>query len=160
MSEDYTAAQYLHERLLHVAKLMKITSLGALGLSWEQMPPHYHALLMVVADELSMRFFGKVEDGEQSGFFVENGFGIVSKQPFLTISLNGRKLAQMDIESAHNLALNLLTGAEAATQDGFMITFYREMGLEDEKIAGIVREFRSYRETRFAELSEPSPKED
>jgi hypothetical protein len=93
-----------------------------------------------------------VSDDPQYSFLAESGFGQRTQQPFVQLSYNGTLPVQMPVEDAIALAHNLLAAAEAAIGDAYMITFLRDnIGLEMEQIAGLIHEFRQWRDKRDEE---------
>lgn len=84
---------------------------------------------------------------------VTSGFGHNTQQPFVQLLIHAADWSsQMTPETARELAFNLLSAAEAAEQDGFLVTFLRtSVGVEDMRaVASVLHEFREYRAARQA----------
>lgn len=82
-------------------------------------------------------------------FEVSSGFGHNTQSPYVQVLIaKADWMTQMPPETARELALNLLTCADAAESDGFLVGFLRETaGITDMRtIATILVEFRAYRE--------------
>ncbi len=61
----------------------------------------------------------------------------------------GEAKLQMSPAEARDLALNLLSSAEAASADSFLVTFAKEkIGVGEAQAAGLITEFRRWRETQ------------
>lgn len=92
-----------------------------------------------------------VQQEDITGIMVTSGFGHNTQQPFVQMLIQRADwMTQMTPESARELAFNLLSAADGAESDGFLITFLRNtVGVEDMRaIATILTEFREYREKR------------
>ena len=122
------------------------------GVPWEQVPERNKALMIAVADIIELEFFGgatEIEGELPSEFWAETGYGHNTRKPFVALTYNGRKLAQMPPETAIDLAHNLLSIAEASMTDAFLIEFMRDrVGVEMAQIGGLLVEFRQWREKR------------
>lgn len=83
-------------------------------------------------------------------FYVSNGFGHRAQAPYVQIVIEAADfMTQMPPEKARELAMNLLQCAEAAEQDAFFISFLREkVGAEDHQVAGLLVQFREWREQK------------
>lgn len=82
-------------------------------------------------------------------FWVRSIYGSKTRQPIVVFTTPGGEEDQMTPAEARDLAFNLLTGAEAADQDGFIIEFFMDkMQLDKEHAAFILGEFREWREKR------------
>lgn len=83
-------------------------------------------------------------------FQVTSGFGHNTQQPFVAVTVGNKDFhAQMSPEEAIDLAHNLLACAEAALTDAFLIGFFRKViGNDDQAVAGLLLEFRDWREKR------------
>ena len=160
MTTDYQAAKTFHAKLLQVAKQMKIKDIGPFGLTWNTMPPQYHALLILAVEQMSVEYFGNVAEGERSDFFVTSGYGYNTRQPFIKLTVNERTIAQVLVPDAQNLAMNILAASEAALSDAFLFEFFKGMSIEDQQIAAMISEFRDFRDSFFDNLTEEPPKED
>lgn len=144
-------------RLFHETYAKLAPTFGKVaGLRWDQLPERERSYRIAVADVIELKFFGQESTGEDESaislgneFFATNGYGVNTKQPFVALSYNGRKIAQMRPEDATNLAHNLLACAEASLGDAFLIGFLRDkIGIEMPQIAGLIHEFRAWRDER------------
>ena len=82
-------------------------------------------------------------------FWVRSMYGSKTRQPIVVFTVPGGETVQMTPAEARDLAFNLLTGAEAADQDGFIVEFFKEkMRLEEEQAAMVLGDFRVWREKR------------
>lgn len=110
-------------------------------------------LLVTAADQVEMQFFGSGADETLSDeFYVENGYGVNTQQPFVALTYNGRKIVQMAPENAIALAHSLLTAAEASISDAFLIRFFLDVIQSDEpRTYYVIQEFRKFREERDAQ---------
>lgn len=82
-------------------------------------------------------------------FAVSTGFGANTQQPYVQVLIEAADwMTQMPPEAARELALNLLTAAESADGDGFLMSFFKErLGVTDvNQRAGVLIDFREYRE--------------
>lgn len=81
-------------------------------------------------------------------FSVSTGFGHRTRQPYVQVLIKAADfMTQMAPADARALAINLLQAAEAAEGDAFLISFLRrKVGANDEAVAGILQEFRNWRE--------------
>jgi hypothetical protein len=78
-------------------------------------------------------------------------YGRDNRIPLVQIEVPDGK-AQLTVEEAEDLARNLVHACEASLTDAFLIEFLQGpvLGLEDDVVWGIVREFRQWREARIA----------
>lgn len=85
---------------------------------------------------------------KQVVFSVSTGFGHRTRQPYVQVLIEAADfMTQMAPADARALAINLLQAAEAAEGDAFLISFLRrKVGANDEAVAGILQEFRNWRE--------------
>lgn len=150
MSEQL--AKLFHETYERLAPDFGYETRKASAVPWEQVPERNKRLMIAVADIIELEYFGgaKQLDGElPSEFWAETGYGHNTHKPFVSLSYNGRKLAQMPPETAIDLAHNLLAIADASLAEAFLIGFMRDqVGLEMEHVAGLLMEFREWREKR------------
>jgi hypothetical protein len=119
--------------------------------SWEEVPEADRNLMIAVADVIEMEFFGPAKGDEliPNELFVQTGYGAATKQPFVTLTYNGRKIAQMPPENAVDFAHNVLACAEASLSDAFLVEFMRDrVGLEMAQVGGLLVEFREWRDKR------------
>ena len=87
-------------------------------------------------------------NGEKT-FWVTSLYGYKSKEPRVNFAMSGGEMVQMSPEEARSLALNLLSCADAAESDGFVVEFLRDKVRIDERAsAGILNDFREWREKR------------
>lgn len=87
-------------------------------------------------------------------FEVSSGFGHRTQEPYVQVIVHRADfMTQMPPATARELAMNLLTCADAAESDGFLVGFVRNIiGAENpESVAQILMEFRAYREARREE---------
>lgn len=89
-----------------------------------------------------------IEDSDITNITVTSGFGHNTQQPFVEMTIRRADwTTQMSPEMARELAHNLLAAADAAESDGFVVGFFRDhIGLEMSHVAGLLMEFRDYRE--------------
>lgn len=90
-------------------------------------------------------------------FSVTTGFGANTQKPYVQILIEAADwMTQMPPGAARELALNLLTSAEAAEGDGFLMSFLKEwMDVDDVSVrAGVLVAFREYREKQRAQDEE------
>jgi len=89
-----------------------------------------------------------VSKQKQVVFSVSTGFGHRTQQPYVQVLIEAADfMTQMAPADARALAINLLQAAEAAEGDAFLISFLRrKVGANDEAVAGILQEFRNWRE--------------
>lgn len=79
-------------------------------------------------------------------------YGTKNRAPLVTLAVPDGGMHQMAPDEARALAANLVHGAEAAEQDGFIIEWAQEtLGLPIEKAALILGEFRNWRDARNKE---------
>jgi hypothetical protein len=159
MSEQL--ARLFHETYERLAPTFGYETRKGTAVPWEQVPTRNKNLMIAVADVVEMQFFGGAANGESKDdllgneFFAQSGFGHNTQRPFVALSYNGRKIAQMFPEDAIALAHNLLAVAEASLGDAFLIGFlHTRVGAADHEIAGIIAEFREWRDKR-EESQEP-----
>lgn len=82
-----------------------------------------------------------------------SGFGH-KRGPFVTLSLNGADLIQMDVEEARSHAMAVLECAEAAETDGYIVDYARRNfiaegespELASRQLAAILMDYRAYRD--------------
>lgn len=75
----------------------------------------------------------------------------VSKEgkPFVHMFVDGERVAQVSPAEAREHALHLIEAAEAAEQDAFMLDYARRrIGADDNAAAGLLVDFRNWRESR------------
>lgn len=153
MSEQL--AKLFHETYARLAPTFNKVA----GLSWDKLPEREKAYRIAVADLIELEYFSAKQSGDSEDemslgdeFFVTNGYGASTQKPFVTMSYNGRNIAQMRPEDATNLAHNLLACAEASLGDAFLISFLRDkVGIEMGQIGGLLMEFRQWRDEREEE---------
>lgn len=59
-----------------------------------------------------------------------------------------RNMVQLTIEEARDLAMNILQAAESAVQDAFVVEFFLELGIEEQRIGALLSAFRERRHDR------------
>lgn len=82
-------------------------------------------------------------------FSVTSGFGANQRQPYVQVLIEAADfMTQMPPATARDLAMNLLTAADAAESDGFLMTFLQEYTgvTEVASQAQILYLFREYRD--------------
>jgi len=92
-----------------------------------------------------------IQQEDLTGIMVTSGFGHNTQQPFVQMLIQRADwMTQMSPETARELAQNLMTAADAAESDGFLVGFLRNtIGADDMRaVAGVLIEFREYREKR------------
>jgi hypothetical protein len=92
-----------------------------------------------------------IEENGTINIMVTSGFGHNTQKPFVQMLIRRADwMTQMSPEEARGLAFNLLSSADAAESDGFLVGFFREtIGIDDMRIvAGLLMQFREYRENR------------
>lgn len=83
--------------------------------------------------------------------WVTNGFGIMSKKPFVEYHDGGYR-RQLSPQDARKIANDLIECAEAAEQDAFIVNFaMKELELEEQKAYQLVLMFRAWKEERRKE---------
>ena len=77
---------------------------------------------------------------------VESTFGSKTRQPFVTVSW-GESIAQLDPDTARQLAIDLLEAAEASISDAFLIEWLQtRVNVTDQNIQGqLLAELRKFR---------------
>lgn len=150
MSEQL--AKLFHETYERLAPSFGYETRQDSAVPWEDVPDRNKRLMIAVAGVIELEYFGGGKsDGNSLGdeFFASSGYGVITQQPFVELTYNGRKIVQMPPEDSIALAHNLLACAEAAMTDAFLVTFMREtVGLEDAQLAGILSAFREFRDKR------------
>ena len=145
-------ARLFHETYERLAPSFGYDARNESAVAWENLPERNRTLMIAVADIIELNYFGgaKQLEGElPSEFWAEAGYGHNTRKPFVALTYNGRKLAQMPPETAIDLAHNLLAVAEASLGDAFLVEFMRDrVGLEMQQIGGLLVEFREWREKR------------
>jgi hypothetical protein len=145
-------ARLFHETYERLAPTFGYGTRKETAVPWEDMPDKNKRFAIAVADIIELNYFGGAQqlEGElPSEFWAESGYGHNTRKPFVALTYNGCKLAQMPPETATELAHNLLSCAEAALGDAFLVEFMRDrVGLEMEQIGGLLNEFREWRDKR------------
>ena len=79
-------------------------------------------------------------------FMVSSGFGHRTQMPYVQVLIESADfMTQMPPSTARELAHNLLSAAEAAETDAFIIGFFREkVRIDDPRIMAILNEFREW----------------
>lgn len=86
---------------------------------------------------------------ESITFTVSSGFGHNTQKPFVQVLIESADfVTQMPPEKARELALNLLTCADAAESDGFIVGFMKKAAdvTDQRALATILVQFREYRD--------------
>lgn len=90
-----------------------------------------------------------IEEEEGVTFEVSSGFGHNTEAPYVQVLIpKADWMTQMPPATARELALNLLTCAEAAESDGFLVGFLQKtIGVENMRtIVSVLFDFREHRE--------------
>lgn len=83
---------------------------------------------------------------------VTSGYGANTKRPYVALQIGDRRPHQWSPEEARRVALLLLGGAEAAEGDGFVVEWFTEkVGLEPRQAAGLLHDFRTWRDAHREE---------
>lgn len=92
-----------------------------------------------------------MSEQEHINFLVTSGYGWKHRQPFISVTVGAKDFhVQMSTDEARDLAMNLIQAAEAAEQDAFLFEWaQREVGVNDKQAAGLLSEFRKWREERL-----------
>lgn len=87
---------------------------------------------------------------EEIVFMVTSGFGHNTQRPFVQVLIEAADwMTQMSPANARELAYNLLSAADAAESDGFLVIFLRhKIGLPDPAISKVLTDFRDYRDAQ------------
>jgi hypothetical protein len=95
----------------------------------------------------------RVGTGEEQKINVQSGFGVRTREPFVTITLPGSEpTVQLLAHEARDLAVNLLEAAEGALTDGLIVEFFtRQGGMKLEEVAPILTALRAYRTRKSKE---------
>lgn len=90
------------------------------------------------------------DDGEIVVFSISSGVGARTREGYVQVIIESADfMTQMPPETARELAANLLSAAEAAEVDAFLMAFMRErVGASDEQAVQILIEFREWRERK------------
>ena len=91
----------------------------------------------------------RIEEEGITGVECSSGFGHNTQAPYVQmLILQADWMTQMSPATARELAMNLLTCADAAESDGFLVGFMKSLiGVDDMRaIATMLVEFREYRE--------------
>lgn len=89
-----------------------------------------------------------IEQDGLIGVAVSSGFGHNTRRPYVQVLIEAADWStQMSPATARELAFNLLTCADAAESDGFLVGFLREVIGADKPaaLAGVLVQFREYR---------------
>lgn len=80
-------------------------------------------------------------------FWVTSLYGFNTKQPRVNFAMPGGEMVQMSPAEARDLAHNLLSCADAAESDAFIVEWLQgTLGLEERQSAQILHDFRLWRE--------------
>jgi hypothetical protein len=150
MSEQL--AKLFHETYERLAPTFGYETRKGSAVPWDQVPARNKRLMIAVANVVELEFFSNAEDADgrlRGEFWAETVFGHHTRQPFVELSYNGRKLAQMPPEDAVSLAMNLLQVASASLTDAFLFSFLEQhVKVEPHEAAGVMAEFREWRDKR------------
>lgn len=89
----------------------------------------------------------------QVNFYVTSGYGSNTHEPFVEVDVNGH-ITQMSPAQARAIGLNLMEAAEAAESDEFIVTFAKEIGMDERGGAKLLNAFRHLRNKRRGESPE------
>jgi hypothetical protein len=82
-------------------------------------------------------------------FWVRSMYGAHTKQPIVIITVPGGESVQMRPDEARDLAKNILSCAEAAEQDGFLVEWSQaELDCSPQQAASLLNEYRTWRRRR------------
>lgn len=118
--------------------------------TWENVKPEIADAWMSAAEAVCHELYRQGSPKDQSGivtFWVTSGYGYRTQKPFVQVLIESADfMTQMSPAEAKDLAQNLLTCAEAAESDAFLVTFLRsQIKAEDRAIAAILNDFREWR---------------
>lgn len=111
-----------------------------------------------------VRHGGPFDSEKQGQVFVSSGYGGNTRLPFVEIEMPGQKPLQFQADEARRIAHMILEAAETAEQDAFLFELVQKF-LTDENetearrlniAAGMLQEFREWREERRNKLRTPS----
>ncbi|MGD9729251.1 MAG: hypothetical protein AB7L09_24705 [Nitrospira sp.] len=92
-----------------------------------------------------------IEDQGITDICISSGFGYNTQEPFVQMLIQRADwMTQMSPETARQLAYNLLSAADAAESDGFLVGWLQDAFQVDDMraIATLLMEFREYRKAR------------
>lgn len=92
-----------------------------------------------------------IEQEDITNIEISSGFGHNTQRPYVQMIIQRADwMTQMTPETARELAFNLLTCADAAESDGFLVGFLQNtVGVDDMRtVASILVQFREYRDTQ------------
>ena len=95
-------------------------------------------------------------DDDQVNFYVGYplgaNYGHRTQKPFVAVTVQSKEFfVQMSPDDARALAHNLLECAEAADSDAFLMSFMkRKIGIDQKSLAGILLQFRNWRDKQRA----------
>lgn len=76
-------------------------------------------------------------------------FGYKTRQPRVAISIDGIEVLQLGTDEARKIAADIVTAAEAAEQDGFIISWATDsIGASYETAQLILLQFRQHRQSK------------
>lgn len=110
-----------------------------------------HEMRQIASRALESITFDKPEPGMLS---VSSGWGHNTQQPYVTIALaspveTANPAVQLVSDQARQIAFQILEAAEAAEQDGFLVSFATQrIGVPIEQAGALLVEFRAWREAR------------
>lgn len=91
---------------------------------------------------------------DEINIIVTSGFGHRTREPYVQMLCHAKDfMTQMSPADARDLAMNLLTAADAAEGDAFLVTFaMRQIGLDEQAAAKIMFAFREWRRQRDPDI--------
>lgn len=101
----------------------------------------------------------EVSDLDPKGLFVQPLVSIQTGEPLIQIRwfLN---IAQMNLDGARMIAVELLQAAHEAEYDSQLWAFIRESTTNDDAAAGLFYAFRAFRDERLYGHKQPEPQEE
>lgn len=82
--------------------------------------------------------------------WVSTLYGRDNKIPMVQIEVPGGK-AQLDIESADQVARHIMEACQASLTDAFLIEWLKAADFDEATVFGLLREFRQWREARIVQ---------
>ena len=87
--------------------------------------------------------------------WVRSMYGAHSKQPLVVLTMPGGESLQMPPDKARKVAQDLITCAEAAEQDGFLVEWSQaELDCSPQQAVSLLNEYRKWRDKRESDEQE------
>lgn len=84
--------------------------------------------------------------------WVNSGYGMGSKAPFVNLTFPGGEVVQMSPDEAREIALNLLQAAQASITDAFIVEWTQQkLNLGLDKAAVLLNDYRTWVKERGSE---------